>query len=325
MHGIDRKEARPASGAALDARRTAGKRAGGRGSRRRAAADGARQDRLSVRRRQDRLVGAGLADDRADVRRILHPEDADAPLPDRDDPRRQPDRHQLHRHAGRPRRLGAVFRAARPRGLCGRSGGARPLGAFLAVAGQGRRRQSRAHRAALHRAGALQSVAAGQAAHAMARHRQAGDPVVRRSSTPRSFRRWSSFQKQQEINRDAGDRAVRQDRARGADDPFAVGHLHLADRRRTAESRQGGHRGRAERPAGLRDRVQGRAGVVRRHGQARSARASARCRSPTIRRSRTARSSPSCARTSRTSPISCAAGSRPSRRASCRTSPAFRC
>ena len=31
-----------------------------------------------------------------------------------------------------------------------------------------------------------------------------GDPVVRRSSTPRNFRRWSSFQKQQEINRDAG-------------------------------------------------------------------------------------------------------------------------
>ena len=108
--------------------------------RRRPAADGARQDRLFLRRRQDRLVGAGLADDRADVRRILHPEDADAPLPDRDDPRRQPDRHQLHRHAGRPRRLGAIFRAARPRRLCGRSGGARPLGAFLAIAGQGRGR-----------------------------------------------------------------------------------------------------------------------------------------------------------------------------------------
>ena len=157
--------------------------------RRRAAADGARQDRLSVRRRQDRPVGAGLADDRADVCRILHPEDADAPLPDRDDPRRQPDRHELHRHAGRPRRLGAVFRAARPCGLCGRSGGARPLGAFLAVAGQGRGRQSRAHRAALHRAGEFQHVAAG--ASCTRNGRAAARPAIRSStsSTPRNFRR----------------------------------------------------------------------------------------------------------------------------------------
>src|SRR6476619_1375990 len=59
------------------------------------------------------------------------------------------------------RRLGAVFRAARPRGLCGRPGGARPLGAFLAVTGQGRRRQPRADRAALRRARTFQSVAAG--------------------------------------------------------------------------------------------------------------------------------------------------------------------
>ena len=64
-----------------------------------------------------------------------------------------------------------------------------------------------------------------------------------------------------------GDRIVRQDRAGGADDPFAVGHVHLADRRRAAESREGRHRGRAERPAGLRDRIQGRAGMVRRHGR----------------------------------------------------------
>ena len=61
-----------------------------------------------------------------------------------------------------------------------------------------------AHRAALHRAGAIQSVAAGQAAHPMAGQRPS--PAIRRSmrSTPRNFRRWSSFQKQQEINRDAG-------------------------------------------------------------------------------------------------------------------------
>ena len=249
MHGITEKK--PGLRAALRSILGAllASAPGGRGIRRRAA-DGARQDRLSVRRRQDRLVGARLADDRAHVRRILHSEDADAPLPDRDDPRRQPDRHQLHRHAGRPRRLGAVFRAARPRGLCGRSGGARPLGAFLAVAGQGRRRQPRADRAALRRARAFQSVAAGQDAHAMARHRQARRPVVRRI-----LRHAVSVAGQ--LPEAAGDqprrrdRIVRQDRSRSADDPFAVGHLHLADRRRTAEPGQGRHRGRAERPAGL--------------------------------------------------------------------------
>ena len=79
--------------------------------------------------RQDRLVGAGLAHDRADVRRISSRR-RDASLPDRDDPWRQPDRHELHRHAGRPRRLGAIFPAPRLRGLCGGPGGARPLGAL---------------------------------------------------------------------------------------------------------------------------------------------------------------------------------------------------
>src|SRR4029077_405676 len=47
----------------------------------------------------------------------------------------------------RPRRLGAVFRAARARRLRRRSGGARPLGAFLAIAGQGGGRKPRSDRA----------------------------------------------------------------------------------------------------------------------------------------------------------------------------------
>ena len=72
-----------------------------------------------------------------DVCGIFHSADAEIALPDRDDPRRQPDRHQFHRHAGRPRRLGAIFPAPRARGLCGRPGGARPLGAFVAVARTG--------------------------------------------------------------------------------------------------------------------------------------------------------------------------------------------
>ena len=66
--------------------------------------------------------------------------------------------------------------------------------------------QPRAHqfrRAALHRARALQAMAAGASPHAMA-----GQPASRAipcsiSSTPRNFPRSSSFPKQQELNRDA--------------------------------------------------------------------------------------------------------------------------
>ncbi len=133
-----------------------------------------------------------LADDRADVRRIFHPEDADAPLPRRDDPRRQPDRHELHRHAGRPRRLGAVFRAPRPRRLCGRSGGARPLGAFLAVAGHGRRRQPRS---APSSASSRPSASTCGRRPSCTRNGPApASPATRRStrSTPRSFPRSSA-------------------------------------------------------------------------------------------------------------------------------------
>ena len=126
------------------------------------------------------------------------------PLPDRDDPRRQPDRHQLHRHAGRPRRLGAVFRPPRPRRLCGRPGGARPLGAFLAVAGQGRRGQSEAHRAALHRAGERQSCGRRPIKHTQwPGSGQAGDPVFDQFYASQ-FPSLSSFPKQQQLNTAAG-------------------------------------------------------------------------------------------------------------------------
>ena len=181
MHGTTENKSRTAGGVPLAAWGVAGQLTRNRIEREcgRRAADGAGQDRLFLRRRQDRHVSAGLAGDRADVRRIFHSEDAEPSPPHRDDPRRQPDRHEFHRHAGRPRGLGAVFRPPRPRRLCGRSGGARPLGAFLAIAGQGRGRQSAAHRAALHRAGEIQSVAAGQAAHPMAGHGSGRRPDLR--------------------------------------------------------------------------------------------------------------------------------------------------
>ena len=77
-----------------------------------------------------------------------------------------------------------------------------------------------------------------------------------------------------ELSEAAGDqprrdhRAAREDRPRGAAGAFAIGRLRLADRGRAAEAGEGDHRDRAERAAGLRDRFQGRAGLVRRHRRA---------------------------------------------------------
>ena len=79
-------------------------------------------------------------------------------------------------------------------------------------------------------------------------------------------------------------RAAGADRTGGAAGAFAIGRLRLAGRRRAAEAREGDRRDRAERPAGLRDRLQGRAGLVRRRGHEKKHPASAWCRSPTIRR-----------------------------------------
>ena len=145
----------------------------------------------------------GSPDGRADVCRVLDPEDAAASLSGRHDPRRQPDRHQLHRHAGRPRRLGAIFPAPRLCGLCGRSGGARPRRALVAGARAGDAAAAVLRRAALRRAGARQAVAAGASAHPMARHRQAGRPVLR-SVLCLAISLAGRFAKQQALNRDAG-------------------------------------------------------------------------------------------------------------------------
>ena len=61
-------------------------------------------------------------------------------------------------------------------------------------------------------------------------------------------------------------RAAGADRTGGAAGALAIRCLCLAGRRRAAEARQSDRRHRAERPAGLRDRLQGRAGLVRRCG-----------------------------------------------------------
>ena len=76
-------------------------------------------------------------------------------------------------------------------GLCGRSGGARPLGAFLAVAGQGGGRQtSSAPSSASSRRSAS---TCGRRPSCTRNGPAAASPATRRStrSTPRSFPRWS--------------------------------------------------------------------------------------------------------------------------------------
>ena len=95
-------------------------------------AAGHRQAGLLLRRRHHRRQARGLADGRPHVCGVPGAAEDDAPVSGGDDPRRQPDRHQLHRHAGRARGLGAVLPAPRLRGLRGRPGGARARRAVVA-------------------------------------------------------------------------------------------------------------------------------------------------------------------------------------------------
>ena len=152
-------------------------------------------------------------------------------------------------------------------------------------------------------------------AHAMAGRRQAGRcrlrPVLCLAiSLARRFRQAAADQPA------GARRAARQDRPGDPAHAFAVRRLRLAGRRCAAESGEGQHRGRAERPAGPTSSTS----RARRTGsptiRKRRFRAWARCRSPTTRRSPAAPSSNSSARTSPTSPNSRAAGCRRSRRAS---------
>ena len=170
-----------------------------------ARAAGAQERELLLCRRQDRHQSEGQPDRRSHVCRVHDPAAAAFALSDRDGARRQPDRHQFHRHPRRPRRLGAVFRTPRLRGLHRRPGRARAFGTLERVLRRGAAVAPQPGRGALRRAGALPGVAAGEAAHAMARHRQAGRrqfrSVLRRAgglgrelrrSSRRSIRRRSS-------------------------------------------------------------------------------------------------------------------------------------
>src|SRR6266571_2072629 len=51
-------------------------------------------------------------DERATLRRVSNPEQTNTRMADRDDSRRRPVGYELYGHAGRTRRLGAVFLAA---------------------------------------------------------------------------------------------------------------------------------------------------------------------------------------------------------------------
>ena len=76
-----------------------------------------RARRLLLCRRQADARSTARPHRRPDVCRIPHPGEADASLSDHHGARRHALGHELDRHARRPRRLGAVFRAPRLRGL----------------------------------------------------------------------------------------------------------------------------------------------------------------------------------------------------------------
>ena len=119
-------------------------------------------------------------------------------------------------------------------------------------------------------------------------------------------------------------RAARPHRTCDPAGAFAVRRVRLADRRCAAAARQGDRGDRAQRPAGVRDRVQGRARLVRRHRPAqdlwpRHGAAHLRPAAQARRRARIRAPARSPMR-----PAWCAAGCRRSRRASFRTSPRCR-
>ena len=97
----------------------------------------------------------------------------------------------------RPRRLGAVFRAPRLRGLCRRPARPRPLRLCARSLRPAALRQCRERAAALPAAGEVQSVAAGEAAHSMARHRR-----DRRSGVAADPRQLPAGDRVPEIGRD---------------------------------------------------------------------------------------------------------------------------
>ena len=253
----------------------------------RAARAGERQ--LLLRRREDRHLGRRQPHGRAYVCRVHDSGAAPSSISDRDGAWRQPDRHQLHRHARWPRGLGAVFRAPRLRRLRGRSGGARPRRVLVAAGVRaGAAVAPHLHRAALRRAGALSAMAAGASAHAVAGRRQAGRsrlrPVLR-----------LAVSLDRELPEAAGDQprrtggAARQDRSGDPAHPFAIGLVQLAGGRRAAEPDQGDGRGRAERPARPRHREHRGAGLVqgcRAHQGVRAGRRAACLRSAGARRRR---------------------------------------
>ena len=255
-------------------------------------------------------------DGRAHVCRVHDPAAAAPSLSDRDGARRQPDRHQLHRHPRRARRLGAIFRAPRLCGLCRRSGGARALGPLVAGARTGAAAALQFRRAALHRARALQAMAAGASAHAMAGRGQGRRPRLRsvlrlavpldRRASPSSrsstATRWSR----------SSTRSVRRSCSPIPNPAPSAGRSPTRGRtwsRRWSRSSRAVRRcttsRTSPRPTGSRT------------PERRNRRVSATSRSPTIRRSAPTPSSNSCARTPPTSPTWCAAGGSRSRRAAC--------
>ena len=228
----------------------------------------ARARRLHVCRRQDHAGRRPRISLRPDVRRDPHPGEADASLSDHHGARRLDVRHQLHRHARRPRRLGAVFRPPGLRRLRRRPARPRPLRIPHRRAWTAAKLRARQFGVALRLAGKIQAVAAGRAAHPMARQRRgrrSGDAAARHEpiAGDRGLRQAAADRARR------ADRAGRQDRPVDPDDAFARRRVRLAGGGCAARQGQGDPRDRAERPARARPRIRRRAGLLQ-GGQARA-------------------------------------------------------
>ena len=167
-------------------------------------------------------------------------------------------------------------------------------------------------RAALRRARALQAMAAGASAHAVAGQRQAGRSRFRSVlciaiSLARELPQAAGAQPR------CARRAARQDRPGDPAHAFAIGRVRLAGRRCAAETGEGAGRGRAERAAGARYENTGAPDWFK---DAERVKSSGLADLPITYDPPLGgdASSNSSSRTSPTSPISCAAGCRRSRR-----------
>lgn len=167
----------------------------------------------------------------------------------RPDPWRLEDGREFPRHPRRQGRLGAVFRAPGLCRLCRRSGRPRPLADHRTGLRQGRHgRRARRHPALCQR-GEVQSLAAGEAAYAMAGRKGSRQPD-RDGADRDASRRDIRFPRAAGAQSRRAGGAHRQDRSLDHYGAFTGRRLPLAGGRCASPAGEGNPRHRAERPAG---------------------------------------------------------------------------